>query len=67
MAIWKEDYQPLHQHHHPITQRRLSTAISVYHQLMILAIDYQQLIATSQGKDKVHMGLCDRCYTSFGS
>ena len=57
MAIWKEDYQPLHQYHHyPITQRRLSTAISVYHQLMILAIDYQHVTATSQGKDKVPMG-----------
>ena len=57
MAIWKEDYQPLYQHHHyPITQRRLSIAISGYYQLIILAIDYQQLTAASQVKDKVHMG-----------
>ena len=63
MAIWKKDYQPLHQHHYPIIQRRLSTAISEYYQSIISAIDYQQLTATSQVKDKVHMGWCDRCCT----
>ena len=57
MAVWKEDYQSLHQNHdHPITQRRQSTAISVHHQLMKLSIDNQQLTTESQAKDKGHMG-----------